>query len=200
MHPIIFNAFERICSERGAAGRVLEVGATPTQRTLLCMKSLHKATEKIGINLKGPYNFRDFVIVQGNANRMDCFPDRSFDVVLSNATVEHDKYFWKTIAEIQRVVKKEGLIVIGAPGYTDSKLERSVRKLSRLPLLRRLQNHRLYDALSSATITYKVHEFPGDFYRFSLQAFKEVFFENCHDVKLETAMWPPRIIGSGRKS
>jgi ubiquinone/menaquinone biosynthesis C-methylase UbiE len=164
------------------------------------MKSLHKATEKIGINLKGSHNYRDFVIVQGNANRMDCFPDRSFDVVLSNATVEHDKYFWKTIAEIHRVVKKDGLIVIGAPGYTDSKFEQSVHKISRLPLLRRLQNHRLYDAMFSTTITYRVHKSPGDFYRFSLQAFKEVFFENCHDIKLETAMWPPRIIGSGRKS
>ena len=57
------------------------------------MKALANATDKIGINLDGPHEFRDFKILKGNANSMGCFDDNSFDVVLCNAMLEHDEYF-----------------------------------------------------------------------------------------------------------
>ena len=138
MHPRVYREFERICSERGATGSVLEVGAEPSDVSLLCMKSLGKTTEKVGVNLDGPYKYRDFMILKSNANSMDCFEDDRFDVVLCNAMLEHDKYFWKTVEEIRRVARPGGLIVIGAPGYRRFKVEIVKSVLRRIPLLRRL--------------------------------------------------------------
>src|SRR5712692_8128073 len=118
MHPRTYEEFERICSSRKAGGRVLEIGAVPASNSLLCMNSIRNATEKIGINLDGPHAYRDFTILNGNSNQMQCFDDGRFDVVLCNAVLEHDKFFWKTLAEMRRVTKPGGLVVIGTPGYT----------------------------------------------------------------------------------
>ena len=112
MHKRMYQAFERICAERNAGGAVLEIGARPSKRGLLAMKCLANATEKIGINLNPPAKFADFEIVQGNANDMSMFPDARFDTVLCNAMLEHDQFFWKTAAEIRRVTKPGGLIVL----------------------------------------------------------------------------------------
>src|SRR5688500_14298075 len=100
MHRRILQEFERICSERGIRGSVLEVGAVPSDESLLCMKSLEHATEKIGIDLNSPSEYKDFKIVQGNANAME-FDDNRFDAVVCNAVLEHDKYFWKTVQEVK---------------------------------------------------------------------------------------------------
>ncbi len=127
MHPRVYQEFEKICSGKNIIGSVLEVGAIPSNKSLLCMKSLGTATEKVGINLDGPHKFKDFKIHKGNANSMNCFEDERFDIVLCNATLEHDKYFWRTIAEIKRVTKPGGLIVIGTPGYTNNSKVKKVR-------------------------------------------------------------------------
>lgn len=190
MHPQVYQAFEKICRERNAGGAVLEVGAIASGKTLLAMECLAKAPEKVGINLKPQSPYADFQIVEGNANAMSMFPDERFDTVLSNATLEHDRHFWKTIAEIHRVTKPGGLIVIGVPGYTGLFD----------PLLRRLRGRRKRRGwLFDSTLTFRVHNAPGDFYRFSEQAVAEVFLDGLRNVQVESIMVPPRIIGSGVK-
>ncbi len=98
--------------------------------------------------------------------------------------------FWKTLAEIRRVTRIGGLVVIGTPGYTrlppQSKFQ---RLLSTMLPCSQFPEH--------ATPTLDVHNFPGDYYRFSEQAFREVFFENMKDVVIHTVLIPPRIIGVG---
>lgn len=199
MHRRVYQEFEKICSERRVSGSVLEVGAVPSNMSLLCMKALANAAEKIGINLDGPHEFRDFKILKGNANSMVCFKDNTFDIVLCNAVLEHDKYFWKTISEIKRVAKPGGLIVIGTPGYTYYKVEKIKAILRRIPLIRLLSFNKYLDVFFNGTITFQMHNFPGDYYRFSPQAFKEVFFEGLTDVEVRSIMLPPRIIGIGIK-
>jgi SAM-dependent methyltransferase len=197
MHTKIYHAFERICSERTVRGSVLEVGAVPHDQSLLTMRSLKNATEKIGINLDGPHRYNDFSIVQGNANNMTCFENGRFDAVLCNSVLEHDKFFWKTVAEIRRVTKPGGLMVIGTPGYAALPIEQYLHffigQLARVvPSVERW-------FFNNATVTFRVHNFPGDYYRFSSQAFTEVLFEGMHDVRITSVMVPPRIIGSGIK-
>lgn len=198
MHPRVYREFEQICSERDVGDTVLEIGAIPSDLSLLNMRTLRDVKEKIGINLDGPYRYKDFCIIKGNANAMG-FGDSRFDTVVCNAVLEHDKFFWRTLSEIKRVTKRGGLVVVGAPGYTGSGIERGIRfLLMSIPIVRRFI--RLYaDFLIDSTVTYYTHNEPGDYYRFSPQTFVEVFFEGMYKVDVRPIMLPPRIIGCGVK-
>lgn len=200
MHPRVYQEFETICSQININGSVLEIGALPSKTSLLCMKSLKNATEKIGINLDGPYEFEDFIIKKQNANSMDCFEDESFDVVLCNAMLEHDKHFWKTIEEIKRVTKPGGFIVIGTPGYKYFQVEKVKSILQKIPLIRRFNLNPYLNLFFRGTVTLQIHNYPGDYYRFSPQAFEDVFFDGLDDVQIHSIMLPPRIIGIGKKT
>ena len=200
MHKRVYKEYEQICSKFNITGSVLEVGAMPNESSLLCMESLKNAKEKIGLNIMGESEFRDFKIVKGNANSMDIFEDQKFDVVLCNALIEHDKYFWKTISEIKRVTKSGGLIVLGSPGYTYHKFEIFKWILGKIPLIKKLRNNQYLNMFFTATITLQVHNCPNDFYRFSPQAYSEFFFEDLKNVEVREIMWPTRIIGFGIKS
>jgi len=194
MHSTVYKEFERIVSARRVGGSVLEVGALPAENTLLCMHSL-RATEKIGINLDGPYDYNGFKILKGDANHMGCFENDRFDIVLCNALLEHDKYFWKTVEEIKRVTKPGGLVVIGTPGYAYLRGESRVKSYAK-----RIPGLRHFDLFTAATVTYEIHNFPGDYYRFSPQTFREVFFDGMDAVEIRTIMLPPRIVGAGIKA
>lgn len=199
MHQKIYQKFETICVAQNISGSVLEIGAIPSNMSLLAMKSLDKATEKIGINLDGPHEFADFKILKGNGNYMDCFEDEKFDAVLCNATLEHDKYFWRTLAEINRVTKPGGLVVIGVPGYGVTRMDRWQKAARGWRIMRSLKQKHYMDVFLSSTITFQIHNHPGDYYRFSQQAVREVLFEGMDNVEIWSIMQPPRIIGLGIK-
>jgi SAM-dependent methyltransferase len=195
MHPAVFNVFDEICRTRKAGGTVLEIGATPEDSTLLNLPSLTGAVKKIGINKADRFQSDDPVILKVDANDMSCFPSGYFDAVLCNAVLEHDPFFWKTLAEIRRVIRVGGLTVIGTPGYTQLPFETRLRRwISRLS---RFSRHPNGWPLQHSTLTLGLHNFPGDYYRFSEQTFREVFFEGMTDIMIQTVLVPPRIIGSG---
>lgn len=198
MHPRVFQEFERICSERKAGGSVLEVGAIPSEENLLCMRSLKEAHKKIGVNLDGPHTYKDFQILKVNANDMSCFEDNLFDTVLTNATLEHNRFFWKTLSEIKRVTRSGGLIVIGVPGFTKLRVEKTHRLIEKIPLLGPLLSCHL-DPLFASTLVLQIHNHPGDYYRFSPQAMQEVFFQDMKEVEVRSFIIPPRVIGCGMK-
>lgn len=198
MHPATYKEFERICSARGAHGSVLEIGATPHDTTLLCMSSLRGASSKVGVTLDGPFRHRDFEILKGNANALE-FGDDSFDVVLCNAVLEHDPFFWRTLGEIRRVTRPGGLVVLGTPGYTRFPAgDRASRlKLGFMNGLFRLRALDRLHWLLKSTLTIELHDAPGDYYRFSPAAFREVFFDGMDQVEVRAIMLPPIIVGSG---
>ena len=166
MHPNVYRLFEDIFSKRTVTGSVLEIGAVPSKATLLGMQSLSGAREKIGINLDGPYDYEGISILKGNGNSMKCFESNKFDAVICNATLEHDKYFWKTLDEIRRVSKSGAIIAIGIPGYLH--LPGSVSYTDKAAEIN-IEN------IEDATLTFRVHNAPGDYYRFSPQALTDVF-------------------------
>ena len=51
MRPRIYREFERICRRRKAGGAVLEIGAVPSDESLLNMECLENAPKKVGVNL-----------------------------------------------------------------------------------------------------------------------------------------------------
>ena len=195
MHPAVFQTFEEILRSYAVHGDVLEIGATPDDSTLLNLPALAAARKKIGINKVGASRHNDFSILEADANAMTCFPEQSFDAVLCNAVLEHDPFFWKTLAEIRRVTRSGGLVAIGVPGYRRLPFEKTVRSwLARLP-----RSSRRPDgwAIQHSTLTLGVHNFPGDYYRFSEQAVREVFFAGAENVVIRSVLVPPRIIGAG---
>jgi SAM-dependent methyltransferase len=199
MHTEVYREFDRICARRKAGGAVLEIGAMPAPTTLLNLPSLTSAHEKIGINLNAASQYGHINILQANANAMEQFPAERFDTVLCNATFEHDKFFWKTLAEIRRVTQPGGLIVLGAPGYGRPTAEKWGKRVARnVPGLRRTLERR-FEFLFASTPTLQVHNFPGDYYRFSEQAFREVFFEGMSDIEVLALLVPPRFIGAATK-
>lgn len=199
MHNEVYRQFDRICARRKAGGAVLEIGAMPSPTTLLTLPSLQHATEKIGINIEGPSSYGDIRILQANSNDMERFPAARFDTVLSNSTLEHDKFFWKTLAEIRRVTKPGGLVVLGAPGFARPTSEKWAKRVARnVPIAGRIIQRR-FESWFASTSTLHVHNFPGDYYRFSAQTFREVFFEGMTDFEVFSVLIPPRIIGAATK-
>jgi SAM-dependent methyltransferase len=200
MHPHVFSAFEGILRQRvgeSFSGTVLEVGAVPSRNSLLMSPTLASAASRVGISLDAPGEFGGFTVLGGNANDLSRFSDGSFDLILSNATLEHDPYFWLSVSEMRRVLRPGGVIVIGVPGYTP---DRPFWQRWRRVLIRRvgIATRRL-DWLVSGTLTYHVHNAPGDYYRFSPQALTNVFFDGMDDIRVISVLQPPRLIGSAIK-
>lgn len=198
MHERVFAAFDRLCRERGAGGDVLEIGAMPSGDTLLCLPALAHARSRVGVNLDGDSTIDGARILRANANDLRPFADASFDTVVANSVLEHDPRFWLTLAEMRRVARPGALIAIGVPAYTASGRSRGLKRLSRLPGVGRVVRRAMPGRLAS-TPTLAIHDFPGDYYRFSPQAMREVLLDGLDEREVEELMLPPRLIGSGRR-
>lgn len=190
MHPIVYSTFRSIVAELTLYGSVLEVGALPDKTALLAMPELSQC-RRIGINLAPPSRGDDFEVIQGNGNDMSMFADNTFDLVLSNATLEHDLRFWLTCAEIKRVTKVGGFAIIGVPGFDAST---DVGKLG-IPAPEGIDAN----AWRVCTLTFRYHGAPFDYYRFTERAVREIFFDGFVNFSCRTIMVPPRIIGFGTK-
>jgi SAM-dependent methyltransferase len=183
MSPRVFAAFCDIVGKRfHSCGRcsVLEIGSGAW--TLLAIPSFAHA-RRVALNLR--FNdpaalSKQAELVVGNSNALS-FPDESFDCVMSCSALEHDPYFWRTITETRRVLKKGGLFVVGVPIYRT--LPTDYRR---------------------TTLTYARHglAYHADFYRFSEQAVREIFFEGYASVTDEVLVrrYPnPYLVAAGRK-
>jgi SAM-dependent methyltransferase len=202
MHRAVYRVFEEVCSQATIHGAVLEVGAVPGPDSLLTLPCLSTLPSRVGLNLDGAAGGEcvGYQIVKGNANKMTDFADGEFSAVLCNATLEHDQYFWKTLAEIHRVTRPGGFIAIGVPGYAGMGPEGWAPRNPLIGRLIRLLAHGSYsEVIRASTLTLGVHNYPGDFYRFSEQAVREVFMDGLVDVSVRLVLNPPRIIGWGRK-
>lgn len=167
---------------------VLEIGATQESVTLLTLERFKNTELKVGIHLEETCRYKDFTIMKGNSNNMKMFKDEEFDCVLCSSTFEHDKYFWKSLNEMKRVLKKGGLLIINVPGFGKTFLNKFPFYYRRMPF-------------SDVTFTYHIHytkDF-GDYYRFSTQTVKEVFLEGLTQKEVYKFLFPPRIIGKGVK-
>jgi SAM-dependent methyltransferase len=174
--PKVKQRFGNIIRRSGVRPeRALEVGGLMGEDSLLRFPELAGA-ERYCLNLVELPSDDEITAVKGNANDMSMFKDDTFDLVVCCSTLEHDKRFWLSVAEMKRVLRPGGLLVIGVPGYVkDPERDRG-----------------------RSTLTYRVH-YRFDYYRFSEQAVREVFFEGMERVRVRATMTPPRLIGHGWK-
>jgi SAM-dependent methyltransferase len=200
MSPAVYATFQEICAQESIQGPALEVGAVIGPDSLLRLPCLQAVAERVGINIEKTVSDDGCRMVQGNANEMSMFADGSFETVLCNSTLEHDPFFWKTIAEIHRVTASGGVVVIGVPGFAGMGVDCFARRKSILGLLLRLAAKMTKaNLLLASTPTLGEHFFPSDYYRFTEQAMREVFLADFHPISVRRIMNPPRIIGWGRK-
>ena len=183
MSPLVFNTFAQVV-ERRMGGRVLnaalEIGAAGL--TLLSIPAFAHA-RRVALNLrfdKLTVQLEQTERVIGNSNSMG-FPDETFDCILSCSTIEHDKYFWKSVSETKRILKKDGLFIVGVPIYMTLSSDKDF-----------------------TTKTYARHglAYNADFYRFSEQAVREVFFEGYSEITDEIIVRRepnPYLVAAGRK-
>jgi hypothetical protein len=88
------------------------------------------------------------------------------------------------------------------PGYADPPLSRwrvAGRALERAAGSNARLGRRIGRWLAG-TPTLGIHNYPGDYYRFSAQAMTEVFLAGYQQVRVQAIMQPPRIIGWGRRT
>jgi SAM-dependent methyltransferase len=174
--PKVKQRFHNIIRRTGIKpGRALEVGGVMGEGSLLRFPELAGA-ERVCLNLVELPSEDGITAIKGNANDMRQFEDDSFDLVLCCSTLEHDKRFWLSVAEMKRVLRPGGLLVICVPGYVKDPEHDQGR----------------------STLTYRVH-YAFDYYRFSEQAVREVFFDGMERVRVRAMMTPPRLIGHGWK-
>ena len=181
MNPHIKKAFRQaVRTSDVRPTRVLEVGGKTDDRSILRFPELVGA-ELTCLNVeeqparRGAPPDEPIPLVIGNANHMEMFEDDAFDIVVSNAMLEHDPCFWSSVAEMRRVLRPGGLLFIGVPGF--------------VPLT--------FDD-GTSTRTYRFHG-GQDFWRFSDMAVRTQFFADFDDVHVEAILDPPRIVGHGRK-
>jgi SAM-dependent methyltransferase len=157
----VYAAFAQIVADC-FAGReprsALEVGAG--QRTLLSLPPFRNS-RRVAFNMiefESPGSeLRACERRVGNSNAMPFFSDGEFDCVLSSSVLEHDKYFWKSVSEIDRILAPGGVFVVGVPIY-----------------------RALPTDWFNTTVTFKRHglHYNADFYRFSEQAVREVLLDS----------------------
>ena len=110
MSPEVFAAFERMVARRFGSrdvGAVLEIGATAW--TLLAIPSFARS-RRVALNMQevaGEGFLASCERVVGNSNELQ-FAAATFDCVLSSSVMEHDAYFWRSAAEIHRVLRPGG--------------------------------------------------------------------------------------------
>ncbi|MCD6194941.1 class I SAM-dependent methyltransferase [bacterium] len=112
-----FNLFLRLVSQLDLPLRILDIGGTQRFWEDMRFKS-QKGVEVVLFNpFSQPSTLPNFSTIEGDARDLSCFKDKEFDVVFSNATLEHIGSFSdqkKVANEIRRVGKR---YFIQVPSY-----------------------------------------------------------------------------------
>jgi len=187
------GVYREICTQFDMSGSILEIGCGPSEYTVLNMDILKDAKFKVGINLQHYTHYEHFHVIECNSNDMhDLFDDNTFDVIFSICVLEHDKYFWKSLEEIRRVIKPGGLFLLAVPALANN------MNMCKYVIDEHKEQIKNMDILNS-TLTYCVHNAPGDYWRFTEQAYKEILLEGFIDIEYSLFLMPPIIVGYGTR-
>lgn len=111
MHGSVYRWFSGVTARYSPVGaRVLECGAFNVNGSIRPLFDM--AAEYIGVDERDGFG----VDQVANCHALP-FKDGSFDWVVSSSMIEHDSKFWRSMAEMQRVLRPGGLLAITAPGF-----------------------------------------------------------------------------------
>jgi SAM-dependent methyltransferase len=195
MHPEIRRAIAGIIAGLPAPRRVIEIGQDRDHPSLIELPELSSAPDRVAVGLSAGGDHPGITYICCNAHDLSFLPSASFDLLLSNAMLEHDRYFWRSLAEMRRLTRSGGHVVIGVPGFGAM----SGHKRGWRGLVERWVTGRSRDETAAASPTLGFHGFPDDYYRFSESAMEEVLLEGFRDRRVFQLLYPPRLIGLGRR-
>jgi SAM-dependent methyltransferase len=156
--------------------RILEVGSHNVNGTLT---DLFAAGDYTGID----HREGDNVDIAMNGNDMGCWHEH-FDWVVCNSVMEHDLYFWLTTAEMKRVLKPGGILIVGMPTFG-------------------FNHHGVSDDILVNPGIATDPEGAGiyDYYRFTKAAYYRFFLKGYEDVEILNVdrCGAPRLTAAGRK-
>ena len=109
VHRIVQRHLEHTTSY--AHGILLDVGCGGRPYSLLYDAGI---TRYIGLEYPGPYSKDIRFDIGGDALHLPC-KNESIDTVLSNQVIEHVREPWTMLAEIERVLKPGGTLILTAP-------------------------------------------------------------------------------------
>ena len=170
-------------------GPFLEIGVGHGESAILAGTYFVGKPERFGTNLSEMEVVEEedetrIQFVRCNSQDMThMFADGQFGTVLSNAVIEHDKYFWRSLDEMKRVLAPGGILAVGAPAY----IPRS-----------QIQENVISDRVPKGTVTLDLHSRP-DYWRFSPMAFQEVICEGLELLEMQTVLRVPVLVAVARK-
>lgn len=109
MTPQVMEFVQDIVTHFNVKGKILDVGAFDVNG---CTRSIFEPEcEYVGLDMQAGSNVD--VVAKGDAIP---FPDNEFDCVVTVEMLEHDDNPYGTIAEMKRVLKPGGMIIVTARG------------------------------------------------------------------------------------
>lgn len=185
------SQFEAVLRQMPPPTSVLDVGALPSESSLLTCAALADVPLRVGVNLMESGSIGAVPVVRMDARRL-AFGNGVFDLVVSSSTLEHVPDFWRACEEMKRVLAPGGTLIVSTPGLADSRYGRFARRLA--------FRFGLPDIAKRSTITMRIHDAPYDYYRFTEYAYRDVILAGLQDVHIWHSMTPPRLFGMARKS
>lgn len=172
-------------------GNYLALGDSIGSHAILSSPYIIENKDRIvamGVNkqLEATGPWRHMNIYHGDANSMSYIQSGSQDVVLCCMMLEHDRFFWKTLSEVRRVLRPGGIFLLTVPVYLVNDREELVD--IRIALTENRDK----------TSCYRVHG--EDYYRFSLDSIAEVLMEGFVDKHLVLYQDPPRALCYGTRT
>lgn len=183
MHPNLSAHYQKLARKYAPEPPYLEIGASPGGRAILAGPWFADRPERVAINLNSFAREDGITFHRADSNDLrGTFADGSFRSIFSNAVLEHDRAFWRSLEEMKRVLASGGLMFVGAPGF--------------IPLAQ--TSAKVEGVKGNVTITHNIHAQP-DYWRFSRDAFKAVIFAGFELLELRVVESVPRLVGVGRK-
>ncbi len=188
MHPRVNEVYQQLAEKYEMKGPFLEIGVGHKQPAILSGPYFANRPDRFATNLAEveleAEEAESIRFTRCNSQDMTgVFADGQFGTVLSNAVLEHDKYFWRSLDEMKRVLAPGGILAVGAPAY----IPRS-----------QIQAGVINDKVPKATATLDMHSRP-DYWRFSPMAFTEVICEGLELLDIMVVLRIPVLVAVARK-
>jgi SAM-dependent methyltransferase len=184
----LVREFQTLAATHNVRGPYLEVGVGPLENAIL-LSEYFKGEERHAIG-PGESATRDGVdFHRGDPNDMrGLFRDGRFSTVLWNDALAHDRYFWRSLEEIKRVLAPGGVLIVAVADFSKSATEAGIKVVGPKG-----------NTILNATVTHSVHPTRPDYWRISPQAMKKMILDGFDILEVREAMMPSRVFGVGLK-